>query len=334
MESHSILHAEELYDRLLSLEGATVQKTSLTQISPLSRVVRTMIVIFELTTKTLARELKIEYSVEYDLELRSLEGSLARLKRCHNDYQCSDGHSELPHEWHTARFNVLSGIAYELMCWLNMEQRPGELKQVKPLVRFLKRHRKGPDDSAKDQYTEKAEDEKDNETLELMQEAKSNGGDSTIYGLIRDAREWGYNHGFLAIESDAAHEDFNIRVTNLAAYTISLEFLQFKRIKDEGSEKALSRMLNKLREGKLEREDAKLLKEHEAAIVNGAWYAAPNPLSSEDKEGTKVIDEESQRIRDRTIREIFGRVGKIFAAVGHDLYEPERHDVGEGEIEA
>ncbi|KAK1480338.1 hypothetical protein CABS01_14476 [Colletotrichum abscissum] len=273
-----------------------------------------MIVIFELTTKTLARELKIEYSVEYDLELRSLEGSLARLKRCHNDYQCSDGHSELPHEWHTARFNVLSGIAYELMCWLNMEQRPGELKQVKPLVRFLKRHRKGPDDSAKDQYTEKAEDEKDNETLELMQEAKSNGGDSTIYGLIRDAREWGYNHGFLAIESDAAHEDFNIRVTNLAAYTISLEFLQFKRIKDEGSEKALSRMLNKL--------------------LNGAWYAAPNPLSSEDKEGTKVIDEESQHIRDRTIREIFGRVGKIFAAVGHDLYEPERHDVGEGEIEA
>ncbi|EXF86482.1 hypothetical protein CFIO01_00179 [Colletotrichum fioriniae PJ7] len=219
MESHLIRHAAELRDRLILLEEATVQETSLTHISPLSRVVRTLIVIFELTAKTLARELDSEYDLNFDLELKSLKGSLERLKKCHNNYQtsieCSDGHSEPPLVWQEARFNILSGIAYELVRWLNQGQ--GLLERVKLLVRFLERHRKGLVDSAKDPLTQKAEAEGDNETLELMREAETNGGDSTIYGLMRDARKCGYNHRFLARESDAADEDFNIRVTNLAA---------------------------------------------------------------------------------------------------------------------
>lgn len=120
MESHLIRHAEELRDRLILLKEATVQETSLTHISPLSRVVRTLIVIFELTTKTLARELDSEYDLDFELELNSLKGSLERLKKCHNNYQtpieCSDGHLEPPLVWQEARFNILSGIAYELVC--------------------------------------------------------------------------------------------------------------------------------------------------------------------------------------------------------------------------
>lgn len=133
---------------------------------------------------------------------------------------------------------------------IGLNQGQGLLERVKLLVRFLERHRKGLVESVKDPLTQKAEAEGDNETFELMREAETHGGDSTIYGLMRDARKCGYNHRFLARESDAADEDFNIRVTNLAAYTISLEFLQFKRGHDEKSEEVLGRMLNELREGK------------------------------------------------------------------------------------
>lgn len=68
------------------------------------------------------------------------------------------------------------------------------------------------------------------------------------------------------------------------------------------------------------------LGKHESAIVYGAWAAAPAWVDFLDEKGSKIIDEiskKSRQIHDRTFRDIFGRVGKIFAAVGLDLFEPE-----------
>ncbi|KAK7443093.1 hypothetical protein Landi51_09296 [Colletotrichum acutatum] len=222
------------------------------------------------------------------------------------------------------KFDILSGIANELICWL--DRTPESLQQVRLLRQFLEGHRMGFDYSAMNELIEKAKAEGDHEAIQLLQQADFIWGDSILHVLVQHARESGFNHNFLARESDIANGYFNISVTNLAAYSISLEYLQSKRHHDKKSEEGLCRMLDEIREGKFSWKDVECLGEHESALVRSAWAASPGSVRILANNGSKFIkesSEESKQIQDRTFKDILGRVSQIFAEVRFDLCKPE-----------
>ncbi|KXH33605.1 hypothetical protein CSIM01_11770 [Colletotrichum simmondsii] len=324
MESRFIPRAAEVNARLLFVEETTVQDASLEDIMYSFNALKTLLVIFELTTKTLVSELNAKYNRDFARQLFSLKESFERFKKCYDDnkapIECSDEHSEQARLWQDARFDILSGIANELMCWLGQTSK--SLQRVELLRQFLERQRAGLDLSTMDKLIEKAGAEGKNETIQLIKQADSNVGDYSLYRLIRFARESGFNHEFLARESDVANGGFDISVKNLAAYTISLEYLQLKRHHNKKSEEGLCHILDDIREGKFSWKDVEPLGEHESAIVDSAWDASPGSVRILPYNGSKTVkelSEEAKQLQDRTFRDILGRVRKIFAEVGFDL---------------
>ncbi|KAK1466398.1 hypothetical protein CCUS01_01247 [Colletotrichum cuscutae] len=347
MKSQFIPHAAELRARLLLLKEATIPEKSLAKLGSLSCVMRTLIVILELTTKTLAcePETKCPHKFEARLELFSLKWSLERLKKCQENQiamESSDMQWEQSSLWQEASLKILSSIGFNLRTWLNTT--PKSLERVVLLCDFLKMQGMNPDDSAKLHDGEKSKAEGDSETLQLMTEAETNGGDSTIHELMRLAREWGYDYKFLARKPDVTNKEFDISVTNLAAYTISLMDLQFGRYYDAKSERDLYLMLDEIPEGKLSWKDVERVGGNNSARVHDAWAAAPGWLDCLNNgvkmtEEFAVIHQDSVGNHERTFRDILRRsqisrpIPAISPREGHLPFEPllrprRRHDGG------
>lgn len=93
MEPQYSRHAEGPRIPPQSVRDTPVEETSLTYNSPLSRKVRTLIVIFELIITVLKREIVKRspsgdnYDSEIALEYRSLIGSLERLEICEKEFK-------------------------------------------------------------------------------------------------------------------------------------------------------------------------------------------------------------------------------------------------------